>query len=250
MDDLTQAAKYGDDWARIYDEWHPFDDNAEAAVETLTRLSNGGQVLELAIGSGRIGLSLANRGVDVRGIESSQAMIDLLRAKRGGEAIPVTVGNLRDVAVDGQFEMVFVAFNTIYALLTQEEQVLCFQNVAARLTDAGCFVVEAFVPTAKRRLEGGQAVRPTLVADDEVRFHLLSHDAVAQQIHGQTISMTRDGHAMYPSRLRYIWPSEMDLMARLAGLRLRERWSDWDARAFDDQSVKHVSIYEKERPAS
>ncbi|MGH3545061.1 MAG: hypothetical protein ACRDPW_03960 [Mycobacteriales bacterium] len=172
-------------------------------------------------------------------------MIELLRAKPGGAAIPVTVGNLRDVPVAGGFELIFIAFNTIYGLLTQEEQVTCVRNIAEHLTDTGCFVAECFVPD-RRRLADNHQVRPMLVSDDETRFHLLQHDAVAQQIHGQTVRITRGGRTtLFPTHIRYIWPSELDLMAQLAGLRLRNRWGGWTSEAFTADSSKHVSVYER-----
>lgn len=246
-DDLAAAAKYGQYWADIYDSCYPFDETAAAAVDALQALSNNGRILELAIGSGRLALPLSQRGIEIHGIDASQAMVDLLRAKPGGEEIPVTIGNFRDVPAQGLFDLVFIACNTIFGLLSQEEQLACFRNVAARLVPSGRFVVECFVPTPRRLSLDGQSVQPWMFTDDTALFHLLQHDPVAQTIDGQTIRCTNaEGVRMFPSHIRYIWPSEMDLMARLAGLRLAHRWAGWDAAPFTANSTSHVSTYELE----
>lgn len=243
---LEAAMQYGERWAPVYDEWHPFDDNAAAAVTALAQLSNGGRVLELAIGSGRLALPLRARGVEISGIDASPAMVDLLRSKPDGDAIPVAIGNFRDVGVDGTFDLIFVAYNTLFALPTQDDQVDCFANVAAHLTDDGRFVVECFVPTPKRLAMDGHKVQPWKLTDETARFHLLEHDPVAQHVRAQTVDISVDGNArLFPSRVRYAWPSELDLMARLAGMRLRYRWSDWSRSPFTGESTAHVSVYER-----
>lgn len=246
MAETNPEAQYGEDWAPVYDEWFPFDDQGEAAVTKLVELAAERSVLELAIGSGRLAVPLAARGLRVEGVDASPAMVEMLHAKPGGAAIPVTMGNLRDVPVRGEFGLVFIAFSSLFALLTQEDQVACFENVAAHLVADGCFVVEAFVPDHDRLGTRGRHIRPMLIADDEARFHLQHHDSVRQQVHGQTVSIGRDGRArLFPTHVRYAWPSELDLMARLAGLRLRDRWGGWAGQPFTAESGKHVTVYER-----
>ena len=237
------SSTYGDRIAEVYDEWHAGLDPTPA-VETLAGLAGSGPVLELAIGTGRIALPLARRGVDVYGIDASEAMVAKLREKPGGERIPVTIGDFADVGVDGSFAVVFVAFNTFFALLTQEEQVRCFTNVAARLAEGGSFVLEVFVPDLAR-FDRSQRVSVTEVELDRIKLEVSRHDAVAQTVASQHVAVSDAGLQLHPVSLRYAWPAELDLMGRLAGLRLVERWEGWSGEPFTSASKQHVSVYRR-----
>jgi SAM-dependent methyltransferase len=240
MDNFREET-YGERIAGIYDEWYAEYDIA--AIVALSQLAQGGRALELGIGTGRIALPLQQTGIEVHGIDASEAMIAKLRAKPGGESIPVTLGNFADVAVEGQYALIYVLFNTFFALLTQEEQLRCVHNVAQHLEPRGVFVVEAFVPDLTR-FSGQQAVRAVRVSNDEVRLDASQLDPVLQQITSQHMVVTEQGTRLYPVKLRYVWPAELDLMARLAGLQLRHRWSDWKGEVFSAESGKHISIFE------
>lgn len=235
-----QADTYGERIADVYDDWyHAYD---EAAITTLAELAQGGRALELGIGTGRIALPLQQAGVNVQGIDASPAMLAKLQAKPGGENIPVTIGNFADVAVEGEFNLIYIAFNTFFALLTQAEQIRCFENVARRLTPEGVFVVEAFVPDLTL-FNRGQSVRAIGVNEGEVRLDTTLLDTVNQHLTSQHVVLTEQGIRFYPVKLRYVWPSEFDVMARLAGLRLRHRWESWSRSAFSAESGKHISVY-------
>ena len=235
------AAAAGERWAEVYDAWHP--EHEEAAIRTLADLVGGGRALELGIGTGRIALPLAARGVEVLGIEASPGMVRRLRAKPGGASIPVTVGDFAEVGVEGRFSLIFAVFNTFFALLTQEAQVRCFRNVASRLADGGVFAIEAFMPDLTR-FAHGQALETVRVEKDRVLLVASRHDPVTQRVDSQHIAITGSGAALYPVSMRYAWPAELDLMARLAGLRLRDRWGGWDREPFTAGSRRHVSVYE------
>ena len=238
------ASTYGDRISEVYDDMYGGISEIEPVVATLAELAKGGPALELGIGTGRIALPLRDKGVEVHGIDASHAMVAKLRAKEGAEAIPVTVGDFVDVGVDAKFSLVFVAFNTFFGLLTQEDQVRCFENVSRRLREGGVFVIEAFVPDLARFVRG-QTTQTSKVDADEVLLDVSHHDPVDQRIATQHIFLTEQGIRMYPVQLRYAWPSELDLMARLAGLRLRDRWSDWRRGPFTAESRSHVSVYEQ-----
>lgn len=240
-----QPGSYGDRIADVYDDWHPFlAEETAATVEVLASLAGNGPVLELAVGTGRVALPLAERGLQVHGIDASEAMVERLRSKPGGDQITVTMGDMADVAVDETFSLAFVVFNTFFALLTQDDQVRCFANVAQRLAPGGCFLLECFVPDMTR-FDRGQGVTTMVVELDEVRLDAARHRQTEQRVDAQQIRITSEGVRLLPVALRYAWPSELDLMARLAGLRLRDRWGGWDREPFDDNSESHVSIYEK-----
>jgi hypothetical protein len=238
-----QPPTYGDRIADVYDEWYAELDPA-SAVELLAELAGDGPVLELAIGSGRIALPLAARGVEVHGIDASERMVERLRAKPGGEAIPVAMGDFAEVPVEGAFRVVFVAFNTFFALPDQEAQLRCFEHVAAHLDDDGVFVLEAFVPDLSR-YDRGQRVSATRSKLDHVVLDVSQLDAAAQTVFSQHVLITDEGTRLYPVSIRYAWPTELDLMARLAGLRLRARYADWKQTAFSSDAGSHVSIYER-----
>ena len=232
---------YGDRIADVYDELYASLDPAPAA-ETLAELAGAGPALELAIGTGRIALPLAARGVEVHGIDASEAMVARLREKPGGDALPITMGDFADVGVDGAYTLVYVAFNTFFALLSQDDQVRCFANVAAHLTDGGVFVLEAFVPDLAR-FDRSQRVNANRVEADWVMFDLSLHHPVEQRVSSAHVVVGSDGVRVNPVAIRYAFPSELDLMARLAGLELRERWGGWSREPFTDASGSHVSVY-------
>jgi hypothetical protein len=236
---------YGDRIAETYDSWYRFPEDTDGAATFLAAAAGKGPALELAIGTGRVALPLAARGLEVHGIDASRAMIDRLREKPGGEAIPVTVGDFADVGVDGRFGLIFVVFNTFFALLSQDEQVRCMRNVAEHLFDDGAFVLEAFVPDPTR-FDRGQRVDAVQIGLDEVKLDVARHDPVEQRVDAMHLLIGPDGTTTYPVRLRYAWPAELDLMARLAGLRLRERWGGWSREPYTGEG-KHVSVYEHDR---
>jgi SAM-dependent methyltransferase len=232
---------YGERVAGVYDDWHS--DYDPSTIDMLAELAGDGRALELGIGTGRIALPLSARGVEVHGIDAAVSMISRLRAKPGSEQITVTQGNFAEIAVQQEFALVYVVFNTFFSLSTQDEQVQCFRNVAARLSAGGCFLVEAFVPDLTR-FTGGQVNWATKVSTDVVELDVGRHDPVTQSVVSQKVVMTDGIVRLYPLQIRYAWPAELDLMAQLAGLRLRERWSGWKREPFTAQSTKHISIYQ------
>jgi SAM-dependent methyltransferase len=181
--------------------------------------------------------------VRVDGIDISPAMVARLRAKPGGDRISVTIGDFADVDVPGTYRLAFVVFNTLFNLLTQDDQVRCFENVAAHLTEDGAFVVEAFVPAFLFRLRNHQYVDAEAVGVDGVRLDVGRHDAVAQRLDESHLSLSAAGVSVNPIVTRYAWPSELDLMARIAGLRLKGRWAGWNREPFTSTSDAHVSVY-------
>ena len=234
---------YGERVASVYDEW--FSDYDHDAIDLLAELAQarGGKALELGIGTGRFALPLSGKGVAVQGIDSAPAMVSQLRAKSDADRITVTFGNFADVPVEGKFDLIYIVFNTFFALASQEEQVRCFRNVAEHLAPGGCFVMEAFVPDVTRFISN-QVNWATKVTTDEVQLDVGQHDAATQRVMSQRIVITDGNVKLYPVQIRYCWPSELDLMAQLAGLRLRERWSNWKREPFTSESGKHISIYE------
>jgi len=232
---------YGERVAGVYDEWHPNYD--PFAIDMLAELAHGGRALELGIGTGRIALPLSERNVEVHGIDAAQSMISRLRSKPGSDRITVTQGSFADVAVEGEFALVYVVFNTFFALSSQDEQVRCFANVAAHLSRDGCFVIEAFVPDPTR-FHHNQVNSVTKVTEERVELDVGRHDATVQRVISQKVILTDGGNVrLYPVQIRYAWPSELDLMARLAGLQLRERWGNWNREPFTSESQKHISVY-------
>ena len=242
MRDYT-AATYGDRIAARYDQMHPDGPATQAVASVLAGLAAGGRALELGVGTGRVALPLAARGVEVHGIDASQAMVAKLHAKPGGAAIPVTIGDFAEFRVDGRFSLVFVVFNTFFGLVTQEAQVQCFRNAAAHLDPGGVFLIDAFVPDPGR-FARGQSLNVNHIEADQVELDVARHDPLAQRVDSQHLIFTESGTRLYPVQLRYAWPSELDLMARLAGLRLRERWSDWSGAPFTAASGSHISLYQ------
>ena len=243
-DERFGPSAYGERIASTYDALHAHMDPA-AAVETLAERAGGGRALELGIGTGRIALPLAARGVAVHGIDASEAMVERLRAKPGGAAIEVALGDFADVAVAGEFDLVFVAFNTFFALLTQDDQVRCFANVAKRLAPDGAFVIEAFVPDLGRYARGQRHLNLVRFDSDRSVLDAAEHAPVTQRVTARLLVIEDERVQTYPLEIRYAWPSELDLMARLAGLRLRERWGGWSREPFTAASSSHVSVYER-----
>jgi hypothetical protein len=214
----------------------------EVAVVFLEQLARDGPALELAIGTGRIAVPLAARGVHVDGIDLSLPMVAKLRERPGGDQLSVTVGDFADVPVEGTYRLIYVVFNTLFNLLTQGDQIRCFENVAAHLTEDGSFVVEAYVPTFLYRLRGDQYVDAEAIAVDEVGLDVLRHDPMTQRIEESHVSLSRQGIRLNPIVQRYAWPSELDLMARMGGLRLKERWDGWQREPFTS-TRNCVSVY-------
>lgn len=241
VDDYDEST-YGDRIAEIYDELHAWHLDTDTAVDALAKLAGDGPVLELGVGTGRLALPLAERGLEVHGIDASEAIVARLREKPSGDRIPVTMGDFAEVPVDGAFRLVFVAFNTFFALPSQEDQVRCFRGVADHLTDDGIFVIEAFVPDPSR-FDRGQRLEASKVETDRVVLEASTHDPVAQRSVALHVVISGQGPKVYPVEIRYAWPAELDLMARLAGLRLRNRWGGWREEPFTASSTRHVSIY-------
>jgi SAM-dependent methyltransferase len=241
MAGFDDPAFYGDSWAGVYDEHHAAMDPS-ATVEFLAGLAGDGRVLELAIGTGRVALPLAGRGIAVEGVDASGEMVARLRAKPGGEAIPVVMGDMAQVPVDGPFRLVYLVFNTLFGLLSRARQADCFRNVARVLGPGGAFVIECFVPDLAR-FDRGQRVQAVAVTEDSATIEVSRHDAALQRVTSQIITLDAQGVHMGPVALRYSWPGELDLMAEAAGLRLAERYGDWDRRPFGSGSVKHISVY-------
>jgi len=235
--DERVAATYDEDSAEMFEP-----EVLEPVVDFLAEIAGGGRALELGIGTGRIALPLARRGVPVHGIDMSRAMVARLRAKPGGADIGVTIGDFATTSVDGAFSVAYLVFNTIGNLTTQEAQVACFRNVAAHLQPGGGFVIEVGVPEL-RRLPPGETVRAFHVS--ETRWGFDEYDVAAQGLTSHHFRI-RDGRVDHFSMpFRYVWPSELDLMAQVAGMRLRERWGGWKREPFTGDSRKHVSVWEK-----
>src|SRR5690606_23324757 len=237
---------FGPQVAATYDEQPRGDE--EAAVARLAELARGGPALELAIGTGRIALPLAATGVRVDGIELSEAMIEKLRAKPGGDALAVTCGDMAEVQLSDRYRLVYVVFNSLMNLITQDQQVACVANAARHLTDDGVFVVENVVPDPMYGLRQDrdgvdQYVDASRVEPWRVSVEVGRFDRATQRVDKCHVQLTESGFRLDPLALRYVWPSELDLMARLAGLRLLHRWGGWAGEPFDGRSLRHVSVY-------
>jgi SAM-dependent methyltransferase len=236
---------FGERVAAVYDEHSAgmFDPAVVApAVDRLAELTGDGRALEFAIGTGRIALPLAERGVRVAGIDDSEAMLARLREKRGAERIEAVVGDMAATRVDGEFSLVYLVFNTIFNLTTQDGQVQCFENAAAHLGTGGRFVIEARVPELQR-LPLGQTVLPWRADPSGMSYYV--YDVVTQRLSGQHYLLEDGAFRASPIEMRYAWPAELDLMARLAGMRLEHRWAGWGREPFTALSPSHVSVYRK-----
>jgi len=235
-DDTT----YGNRISEVYDQFYA--DFEPESIELLAELAGQGHALELGIGTGRVALPLRKKGVEIYGIDASEAMVSKLRTKELGNEIDVLIGSFSRFELDRSFSLIYVIFNTFFALLAQEEQVQCFQTVAGHLAAGGVFLLETFVPDVNRFVDN-QTFRTIHVDDDLVRLEATQHDPVSQQVISQHVLLSEDGSRMYPIKIRYAWPSELDLMAKIAGLSLQHRWSSWTKAEFTAESKKHISVY-------
>ena len=233
---------YGERIADVYDQTAQPASDVGQTVELLTDLAGHGRALELGIGTGRVALPLSAHGVQVEGVDVSPAMVARLRAKPGGDTIPVTIADFAELRVEGDFELIYVLFNTFFALLTQDQQVRCFANAAEHLSPTGKFVIEAFVPDMTL-FDRGQRVSAVNIGVQQVRLDVSRLDIANQRVDSAHIHLAQTGLELYPVAIRYAWPTELDLMARLADLHLKSRWSGWSREPFDSDSKLHVSVY-------
>ena len=235
--DERVAARYDDSEAETFEA-----EAIDPVVEVLVELAGSGRALELGIGTGRIALPLARRGVSVHGIDLSKAMVARLRAKRDGEDIGVTIGDFATTTVDGSFSLAYLVFNTIMNLTTQAAQVACFRNAAAHLEPGGCFVIEVTIPDL-RRLPPGETFH--VFNASENHWGMDEYDVATQGLTSHHFEIVDGTVERLSIPFRYAWPSELDLMAQLAGMRLRSRWGGWKREPFTSESTKHVSVWEK-----
>ncbi len=235
--DEAVAARYDDSEA---DEFARGE--IDAAADLLAELAGGGRALEFAIGTGRIALPLAARGVDVAGIELSNAMVARLRAKPGGDAIPVAIGDMATTTVEGPFSLVYLVYNTIMNLTTQDAQVSCFRNAAAHLSPGGHFLIEVGVP-GLRTLPPGTAFQVFHSSGDY--WGIDEYDVLNQGLISHHIENADGTYRRTSVPFRYAWPAEFDLMAKLAGMTLRDRWAGWRREPFTEDSTTHVSVWQK-----
>ena len=234
---------FGEEVAARYDGGPMFSPEVlDPTVDFLAALAPGGAALELGIGTGRVALPLADRGVRVHGIDLSEAMVAKLREKPGAERIVTTIGDFATTRVEGTFSLVYLVFNTIGNLTTQDDQVACFENAAAHLDSGGCFVIEVGVPNLQR-LPPGERFRPFDMSPDHIGLD--EYDVANQGLVSHHLWPEDGAWRRSSIPFRYVWPAELDLMARLAGMRLRERWGDWDRSPFTSESRKHVSVWER-----
>jgi SAM-dependent methyltransferase len=235
--------EYGTHVAADYDEIYGAAFDTVGAVSRLAELAGSGPILELGVGTGRLALPLAERGFTVHGVDSSAEMLELLRAKPGGEAVATTLGDFADVVVGrpAEFSLVVLAVNTIYALASQDEQIRCFETAARHLAPGGCFVVEAWVP---EMIPAGLSLQPRLLSPGYVGLVIAEHDPARQILSTQQVVFGGDAKVrVFPVVHRYAWPSELDVMARLNGLHLESRWEDWSRTPFGPLSRNHISVY-------
>jgi SAM-dependent methyltransferase len=235
--DEAVAARYDDNEAEQFDR-----DEIDAIADLLAELAGGGRALEFAIGTGRIALPLALRGVDVAGIELSRAMLARLHAKPGGEAIPVTIGDMSTTTVEGPFSLVYLVYNTIMNLTKQDAQVAAFRNAAAHLSPGGCFLIEVGVP-GLRTLPPGTTYQVFHASDDY--WGVDEYDVLNQGLISHHIDNNAGEYRRTSMPFRYAWPAEFDLMAQLAGMTLRDRWAGWKHEPFTSESEMHVSVWQK-----
>lgn len=237
--DREVASAYATRWPESFAA-----DVLDPMVDVLEELAAGGPVLELAVGTGRVAVPLHRRGVPVHGIDLSPAMLDELRANHDARAIEVTLGDIATTTVDGSFTLAYLVANTIMNLTTQDEQVECFRNAAAHLEPGGRFVIDVVVPSL-RVLPPGENVRAFTLTPTHIGFDEYT-DFVDQVSWSHHWWLGRDGPAHFSAPFRYVWPSELDLMARLAGMTLTHRWGDWHRSPFTEESTRHVSVWQKD----
>jgi SAM-dependent methyltransferase len=241
MSAFDDPGLFGRQWAEGYDE--SGNPDPAPAVNFLAGLADGGPVLELAIGTGRVALPLAARGVRVEGVEGSPEMAAKLHAKPGGADVPVVIGDMADVAVDGRYPLVYLVFNTLFNLVDADRQAVCFRNVARVLRPGGAFVIEAFVPDPADFERDEQHPQVRAMTEDEAEFRLHRYDRAAQTFVRQRVSFTTAGVQLQPFGMRYLWPEQIDRLAEQAGLRLEHRYADWRRSPFTPASTDHVSVY-------
>jgi SAM-dependent methyltransferase len=232
-------AAYGDRIAGEYDAWADPHLQTDATVERLAELAGPGPVLELGIGTGRATVPLAARGLELHGIEASEKMVERLREKPGGDRVQVTIGDIADTDVPGSFSLILAIGDTLGMLSTQEQQRRCLERFGSKLTEAGSFVVEGVV----RNADPEGAVRVLSVNEDEVHLIVVKGDPATQALQSAHVILRADNTRIIPVLGRHLPPGELDLMAALAGLSLRDRWGDWERQPFTAQSRRHVSIY-------
>ncbi|MBQ1025645.1 class I SAM-dependent methyltransferase [Micromonospora sp. C95] len=241
MSVFDDPGHFGRLWADTYDLPGGLPDPAPA-VEFLAELAGDGPALELAIGTGRVALPLAERGIAVAGVEASPEMVAKMRAKPGGGDIPVAIGDMADVPVTGPYTMAYLVFNTLFNLVRAERQADCFRNVARVLAPGGAFVVETFVPDPAD-FDRDEQVQMREVTEDSATIRLHRYDREAQTFLRQTITFNAAGVHLHPFAMRYLWPEQIDELAERAGLRLAERYADWDRSPFGPDSTAHISVY-------
>lgn len=241
MGGFNPAASFGPDVAAHYDDQPRGDE--EAAATFLAELAHGHRALEFAIGTGRIALPLVAKGIQVDGIDLAPDMVARLRAKPGGQHINVTIGDMSVATTNQRYGLVYLVYNTIFNLLTADDQIRCFENAARHLTADGSFVVETAVPHAWIPPGKPDYVRAEHVGTHTVVLDVARYDPVTQLLEENHVRLTASGITMNPIVCRLITPGEMDLMARIAGLRLRERFATWQRTVFDAHSPAHVSVY-------
>lgn len=234
------ASTYGDSVADIYDQLYGEIDQDE--VSTLIDLARGGRALELGIGTGRIALPLYHAGLEIHGIDASLAMTDKLKSKPGGQDIPILHGDFAEFNLDLKFDLIYVVFNPFFGLQTQSDQVRCLINIANHLSPNGVFLIEAFIPDMSR-YDDNQTVRMVNITDDDLRFEVTQIDPLKQQVSSKLIHITGSGTRMYPVKLRYAWPAELDLMAKIAGLEIQHRWGSWQKNELTTKDEQHISVY-------
>ena len=239
---LDDPGLFGRQWAAGYDDGTP---DPAPAVEFLAGLAGDGPVLELAIGSGRVALPLAARGIPVEGVEASPEMVELMRGKPGGEAVPVTVADMADVPVTGSYRLIYLVFNTLFNLTGEGRQEDCLHNVARVLAPGGRFVIEAFVPDETKFDQEEREVQVREVTEEAVTVRLHRYDRAAQTFVRQTVTFTDGGVRLKPFGMRYQWPGQIDAMAAAAGLELEARYAAWQRDPFGPDSTDHVSVYRK-----
>jgi SAM-dependent methyltransferase len=240
MEPQINAADYDD---MIQYASHPAE--TDETVAGLVRLVEpGSRVLELGLGTGRLAIPLAAEDLEVHGVELDAAMVEQLRQKPGADRVQVHVGDMSQPLGAGQFDLIVIAFGTLFALPSQEDQVRCFQSAAAQLTDGGRFVVEALVPQPGTYTDG-RKVTVAEVDEDKVILNVGSLDPVGQTLTSQQVVLSGGDVRLFPNRIRYAWPAELDLMARLAGMQLSARWSTWHRSPFGERSPRHISVYER-----
>jgi SAM-dependent methyltransferase len=245
-----EASTYGERFADVYDDWYGEVTDAEACADRLAALAHGaggGPVLELGVGSGRLALPLASRGLEVHGIDASPSMLERLRAKPGGSAVRTTLGDMAELALTDPppFAVVFVAFNTFFNLVTEPAQRRCLDRVTALLAPAGHFVLEAFVPSEDVAVSARAAVSPRRITVDEVVLTASRVDVASQTVSGQHVHLRESGIRLRPWHLRYATPAQLDAMAAQAGLELESRTEGWRGEPFTGASTVHVSTYRR-----